>query len=36
VELQIRRTGESQKEAPDKVVPTVRRLVDDALRAERT
>jgi prolyl-tRNA synthetase len=36
VELQIRRTGESQKVAPDQIVATVRRLVDDALRIERT
>jgi prolyl-tRNA synthetase len=36
VELQIRRTGESQKVAPDQVVATVRRLVDTALRSERT
>jgi prolyl-tRNA synthetase len=36
VELQIRRTGESQKVAPDQVVVSVRRLVDEALRAERT
>ncbi|MFH1109610.1 MAG: proline--tRNA ligase [Planctomycetota bacterium] len=36
VELQIRRTGETQKVAPDRIVPTVRRVVDAALHAERT
>ena len=36
VELQIRRTGESQKVAPDQVVATVRRLVNAALCSERT
>jgi prolyl-tRNA synthetase len=35
VELQIRRTGETQKVAPDRIVPTVRRVVDAALHAER-
>ncbi|MEK7732322.1 MAG: proline--tRNA ligase [Planctomycetota bacterium] len=36
VELQIRRTGESQKVAPDQVVATVCQIVDTRLREERT
>jgi len=36
VELQIRRTGETQKVAPDQIVPAVRHVVDAALHAERT
>jgi prolyl-tRNA synthetase len=36
VELQIRRTGETQKVAPERIVPTIRRVVDAALHAERT
>jgi len=36
VEIQTRRTGEVRKVAPDRVVSTVRELVDSAIRAERT
>ncbi|MEK7756343.1 MAG: His/Gly/Thr/Pro-type tRNA ligase C-terminal domain-containing protein, partial [Planctomycetota bacterium] len=36
VELQIRRTGESRKVAPDQVVATVCQIVDTRHREERT
>ena len=36
VEVQTRRTGETQKIAPDQVAPTVKKMVESAVRDERT
>ena len=36
VDVQARRTGESRKLPPDQVVPTVREMVETAIRTERT